>query len=108
VNASDNVTKTPIKRGFCEGADFTEFLSGELLVKKSDGLYSAEIIFKSDVLVGSVRVFVGQPETEKHAGNFKGVVHLSDEGNGAAFANKNRFAAESGFKRVNRFLKNRV
>ena len=44
-----------------------------------DGFDAAEIIFQSEMLVGGMRVFVGKTETDEHAGNFEGVMHLRDE-----------------------------
>ena len=43
--------------------------SRQIGVEVSDGFDAAEIIFEGDVFVGSVRIFIGQTETEKHAGN---------------------------------------
>ena len=63
-----------------------------------DGFDAAEIVFESDVLVGSVRVFIGETETEEHARNFEGVVHLRDERDGAAFPNEDSLFSEALFE----------
>ena len=63
-----------------------------------DGFDAAEIIFQGQMLVGGVGVFVGQAEADQDAGNFEGVVHLGDEGNGAAFADEYGFLAETFFE----------
>src|SRR5579863_3866718 len=81
---------------------------GELFVEERDGLDAAEIILKRDVFVGRVRVLIRQPESEQHAGNLERVVHLSDEWDRATLADEHRFFSESRFKRVNRFLENRM
>src|SRR5580693_1179153 len=52
------------------------------------------------MLVGSVRVFVRQAEADKHAGYFESVMHLRDERDGAAFANKDGFFSEAFFERA--------
>ena len=64
---------------------------GEIGVEMGDGFDAAEIVFEGEMFVGSVRVFVGQTEADEHAGNFESVMHLRDEGNGAAFTNENGF-----------------
>src|SRR5580704_1894155 len=63
-----------------------------------DGFDAAEIIFESEMFVGSVRVFVGEAETDEHAGDFKGVMHLRNEGDRAAFANEGCFFSEAFFE----------
>ena len=68
---------------------------GKAGIKVSDSLDSPEIIFESYVFVGSVRVFVGQAETQEYAGNFERVMHLRDERDGAAFANEHGFFSEA-------------
>ena len=73
---------------------------GEIGVKVGDGFDAAEIIFQGKVLVGGVRVFVWKAEADEHAGNFEGVMHLRDEGNGAAFTNENGFFAKAFFERA--------
>lgn len=60
-----------------------------------DGLDAAEVVFQGDVLVGGVGVFVGQAEAEEHAGHLEGVVHLGDEGDGAALADEDGLLAET-------------
>ncbi len=59
------------------------------------------------MLVGSVCVFVRKPEADEHAGNLEGVIHLSDEWNGTAFTNENRFFLEAFFQCGLGALKNR-
>src|SRR5580658_8667625 len=84
-----------------------EVLSGgEFVIKKRYGFNSAKIIFQRDVFVRRVSIFVRQAKTQKHARNLKGVVHLRHKRNGTAFANEYSFLTESGFERVDRFLKN--
>ena len=70
------------------------------------GFDAAEIIFQGQVLVGGVGVFVGQAEADQDAGHFEGVVHLGDEGNGAAFADEYGFLAETFFQRGLGFREN--
>src|SRR6266478_4550547 len=72
--------------------------SSEVGVEVGDGLDAAEIVFEGNMLVGGVRVFVGQAETQQNARDFKGVVHLRYEWNRAAFANENGFPAEAFFQ----------
>src|SRR5260370_24406314 len=80
--------------------------SGQSRVEVGDGLDAAEIVFERDVLVGSVSVLVGKAEAEQDAGNFEGVVHLGNKGNGAALADEYRFFAEASLQRRLRFLEN--
>ena len=80
----------------------------QILVQIGDGLDPAEIILKREVLVGSVRVFVGQAETDQDARHFEGVVHLRDEGDGAAFADEHGFFAEALLQRRLGNMENRV
>ncbi len=61
----------------------------QVLVEMRDGFDAAKIIFQVDVLVGSMRVFVGQTETDQDARHFERVVHLRDKRDRAAFANEN-------------------
>ena len=63
----------------------------------SYGFYAAEIVFKGYVFVRGVSVFVWQAEADQDAGNFEGVVHLGDEGDGAAFADEYGAFAEALF-----------
>src|SRR5580704_5044723 len=84
-----------------------ELERGEIGVKVGDGFDAAEIIFQGEMLVGGVRVFVGQPEADEHARNFEGVMHLRDERNGATFANKNGFFTETFFERALRDFEDR-
>ncbi len=72
--------------------------SSEIGVEVGDGLDAAEIVFEGNMLVGGMRVFIGEAETEQNARDFKGVVHLRDKGDGAAFANENGFPAEAFFQ----------
>jgi hypothetical protein len=72
-----------------------------------DGFDAAEIIFKSKVFVGSMRVFVRKAEADEHARNLEGVVHLRDEGYGAAFADKDGFFSVTLFESGLRDLENR-
>src|ERR1700676_5615781 len=65
-----------------------------------DGFNPAVIVFKRNVLVRSVRVFIRQAEADQHAGNLEGVMHLGDEGDGAALANEDGFFPESLFERT--------
>jgi len=60
-----------------------------------DGFYAAEIIFQIEMLVGCVSVFIGQAEADENTRDFERVVHLSDEGDGTAFANEDRFFLET-------------
>ena len=71
---------------------------GQVSVEVSDGFDAAEIIFQGDVFVGSVGVFIRQTKTDEHAGDFERVVHLRDEGDGAAFSNENGFFTETFFE----------
>src|SRR6266852_3760142 len=59
------------------------------------------------MLVGSMGVFVGKAEADKHARNLEGVIHLSDKWNGATFTNENRFFLEAFFQSGLGALKNR-
>src|SRR3984893_2393153 len=79
---------------------------GQVSVEVSDGFDAAEIIFQGDVFVGSVGVFIRQTKTDEHAGDFESVVHLRDEGDGAAFANKHGAFAKTLFERVLRLFEN--
>src|SRR6185437_10834480 len=79
---------------------------GKRGVKRRYGFYAAEIIFQRNMLVGRMRVFVGQTETKKDAGHFESVVHLRDKRNRAAFADEYRFFAKAFFERVNCLLEN--
>ena len=81
---------------------------GEVGVEVGDSFDAAKIIFQGDVLVGSVGVLVWQTEAQKHTGNFKGVVHLGDEGDRAAFADEHGLFAEALFERGLRFLEDRI
>ena len=72
--------------------------SSEVGVEVGDGLDAAEIVFEGNMLVGGVRVFVGQAETQQNTRDFKGVVHLRYERNGTAFANENGFPAKAFFQ----------
>src|SRR5712692_5871962 len=80
--------------------------SGQIQVEVGDGLDAAEIVFERDVLVGSVSVLVGKAEAEQDAGNFEGVVHLGNKGNGAALADEYGLFAEASLQRRLRFLEN--
>ena len=60
-----------------------------------DGFYAAEIIFQIEMLVGCVSVFIRQAEADENTRDLERVVHLSDEGDGTAFANENRFFLET-------------
>ena len=64
----------------------------------SYGFDAAEIVFQVEMLVGSVSVFVGQAEADENAGDFEGVVHLSDEWDRAAFADKDCFFLKAFFE----------
>src|SRR5438105_3259300 len=79
---------------------------GQVLIEMGDGFDTAEIIFEVEMFVGSVSVFVRQTKTDEHAWHFKGVVHLRDERNRAAFANKDGFFVEAFLKRSLRSLEN--
>ena len=70
---------------------------GQVGVEVGYGFYAAEIVFQGQVLVGGVGVFVGETKTDQDAGDFEGIVHLGDEGNGAALANEDRPFAEAFF-----------
>src|SRR5208282_3490770 len=67
----------------------------QVLVEVSDSLDAAEVVLQENVFVGCVGVFIGQAEANQDTGNFKGVVHLRDEGNGAAFADEHGLLAET-------------
>ena len=73
-----------------------------------NGLDTEEIIFEGNVFVGGVGIFVGQAETDQHAGNFERIVHLRHKGNGAALANKDGPLAEPFFERGLRLAENRI
>src|SRR5260370_15979578 len=73
--------------------------SSEIGVEVGDGFDAAEIVFKGDVLIGGVRVFVGEAETNQDARHFEGVIHLGYEGNGTAFANEHGLSAEAFLQR---------
>src|SRR5712692_7890637 len=80
----------------------------EALVEVRDGLDAAEIVLERDVLVGRVRVFIGQAEAEQDARHLEGVVHLRDERNRATLADEHRAPAETLLERVVRDLEERV
>src|SRR6267378_124484 len=73
-----------------------------------DGLDTAEIVFKSNVLIRGVRVFVRQTEADQNAWHFEGVVHLSYKRDGPALANENRLPAEALLQGGLRLLENRI
>jgi len=78
-------------------------------VEVGDGFDAGEVIFEGDVFVGGVGVFVGEAEAEEDAGDFEGVVHLGDEGDGAAFADEDGFFAKAFFEsRLRGFENGRV
>src|SRR6202049_226927 len=77
---------------------------GEAAVEIGHGLDAAKIVFKRDMLVGRVRVLVGQPKAEEHARHLKRVVHLRHKGNRPTLANENGTLAEAFFKRGVRHL----
>ena len=61
----------------------------------SNRLDPAVVVFEREVFVGRVRVFIRQTEADQNAGNLERIVHLRDEGNGAAFAYKYGLLAKS-------------
>ena len=79
---------------------------GQVLVEVSYGFDAAEIVFKIEMFIGSVGVFIGQAEADEDAGNFKGIVHLGDERDRAAFANEDSFFVEALFESGLGALKN--
>jgi len=81
--------------------------SGQVLIEMRYGLDAAEIIFEKEMFVRGVSVFIGQTEADEHAGNLESVRHLSDEGDGAAFADEHRFFLEAFLQSGLGFLKNR-
>jgi len=83
-------------------------LRAEFVIKKRDSFDSAKIIFKRDVFVGRVCVFVRQSKAQEYARDLESIVHLSDKRNGATFTNKHGFLAEAGLQRVDGFLENWV
>src|SRR5580693_5271973 len=86
---------------------FPQLESGKTGIEMGDGFDAAEIIFKSKVFVGSMRVFVREAEADEHARNLEGVVHLRDEGYGAAFADEDGFFSVTLFESGLRDLENR-
>src|SRR5882757_6389810 len=69
--------------------------TGEIRVEVGHGFDAAEIVFKSQVFVGGVGVFVRQAKADQHARHFEGVVHLRYERNGTTLANENSLSAEA-------------
>ena len=72
-----------------------------------DGLDAAEVVFKRNVFIGGVGIFVGQAEADQNAGHFESIVHLGHKRDGAAFANENGLFAKAFFQRGLRLLENR-
>src|ERR1700730_11699255 len=64
-----------------------------------DRLDPAEIIFQIKMLIRSMRVFVRQSASNENARNLEWLMHLCDQRNRSAFANEDRFLAESLFQR---------
>src|SRR5947199_10766775 len=79
----------------------------ERFVKIGDRFDPCKIVFQRQMLVGGVRIFVRQTESNQNAGHFESVVHLCDERDGTAFANKNSLLAETFFESGLSFGKNR-
>src|SRR6267154_3126350 len=73
-----------------------------------DGLDAAEIVFQGNMLIGSVRVFVRQSETEQNAGRCEGLMHLRDKRNRAALTNEDSFFAEALFQCGLSFFENGI
>src|SRR4029077_14082373 len=73
---------------------------GQGLIEVSHGLDASKIVFQQNVLVRGMGIFVGQAKTQHDARHLERVVHLSDKGNRAAFADKNGALAESRFERL--------
>ena len=96
-----------LSRGAQESAAEKKSEGGQVLVEMGDGFDAAEIILQIKMLVGRVSVLIGQTEADQNAGHFERIVHLSDEGNGTAFANENRLFVEALLERSLRALKNR-
>src|SRR5436190_23032175 len=67
----------------------------QIRVEVGHGFDAAEIVFKSQVFVGGVGVFVRQPEAEQDARHFEGVVHLRYERDGTTLANENSVYAKA-------------
>jgi hypothetical protein len=78
----------------------------QVLVEVGYGFNTAEIVFEIEMFVGGVGVFVGQAEADEDAGNFKGVIHLGDERDRAAFADEDGFFVEAFFESGLSALKN--
>src|SRR5258708_9643244 len=82
--------------------------AAQTFVELRDGLDPAKIIFERDVLVRSVRVFVGQTEAQQDARHFECVVHLRDEWDRPALADKYGTLAESLLERAVRHFEKRM
>src|SRR6266581_8967095 len=67
----------------------------QIRVEVGHGFDAAEIVFKSQVFVGGVGVFVRQAKADQDARHFEGVVHLRYERNGTTLANENSLSAET-------------
>src|SRR5258707_8486069 len=94
---------SPTRSGQAEAGRYkadcgTVLEGGQVLIEVGYGLDAAEIVLQIEMFVGGVGVFVGKAEAHEYAGDFKGVVHLGDEGNGAAFADEDGFFLKALFE----------
>src|SRR5256885_9075667 len=80
----------------------------QIRVEVGHGFDAAEIVFKSQMFVGGVGVFVRQAEAEQDARHLEGVVHLRYERDGTTLANENSLSPEALHQRGLCFLENGI
>src|SRR5579863_1888212 len=70
------------------------FSSAQLFEEATDGFDPAVEVRDVKLLVGSVKIVVGEAEAHHDTGNLQHVLEVSDDGNGAATADEDRIFLE--------------